>query len=163
MIPGRPHRIPHNLLVHLDFADHILEVRYSYPFSQPHRLDEQLIRIPADDIPDAVRQELEFLRQQLLERLPPPVPARLPSIELMPEYVPGFLTVVIQDATRDLPVARLYVHERVPQLNSQREIELRLDPGQWSEEQMSSWRRLEQHVGGIVWSDYLSRFGDLNP
>lgn len=154
VVAGRPERVPHNLLVHLDSTDETLEIRYSYPFTQPHALPEQVVTIQSHDIPEAVSRELDFIRTALLAQLSAAEPVHLPSRDLQVERNPGILTVVIADATRTLPVARLYVHERVPALGSQREIELRLDPGNWSPPQFAAWRRLEKAVGGIVWTDY---------
>ena len=90
---------------------------------------------------------------------PRPNPVRLPHADLRPEIKLGILTVVIQDATREIPVARLYVSEQVALLHSRREVELRLDPGHWTKEQLASWRRLEQQIGAIVWPHYLKRIG----
>ncbi len=73
-------RLPHNLPIHLDYADHVLELRYSYPFSRPHRLREQVISIAPADIAPPILKELLFLRDELLAKLEPVEPVRLPHL-----------------------------------------------------------------------------------
>ncbi len=59
-------------------------------------------------------------------------------------------------------MARLYVMEVVEQLDSRVQIELRMDPGQWNETQLASWRQLRL-TRGIVWLDYLRGMGVAEP
>src|SRR5579864_8757890 len=89
-----PQRVPHQLITHRDWhPDGLLEIRYDYPFSEPHALREKVIRISAAEIAPERRADLEHLRSALLRRLEV-APIRVPHEEIRPTVNPGILTVV---------------------------------------------------------------------
>ncbi len=136
-----------NLRIHLDYADHVLQLHYSPRSVKLGEPSERVLNIPPEQIPSAVLAECHFLREELRKQLlksnpKGPVP---PDV-----FLNGFLTVVVQDRARTLPVARLYVYEHTSPREYPRETELRLDPADWTTEQRNSWLRLVAEVMDIV-------------
>lgn len=103
--------IKHQLFIHLDYSPVPggLEIRYSYPFSSPHVLREQVITIPIHEIPAEVKVELDNIVDALSARIPTPTSARLPHAEITPTLRKAVTTIVIQDQRPNrTPLARLY-------------------------------------------------------
>lgn len=147
----------HQLLIHVDYepAPGGLEIRYSYPFSRPHELREQVIRIPRKDIPEKLRVELDTIVQALADRIPAPDPARLPHAEFVPEIRRAIATVVIQDQRPNrTPLARMYYHEEIKEIGSRIEQQVRMNPQDFSDRVKESWWRLRAAIKGIAWKDY---------
>lgn len=149
-------RIKHQLLIHLDYspAPGGLEIRYSYPFSRPHELREQVIRVPRRKILVAVKVELDALVEALCTRISTPKPVRLPHAEITPSIRRAITTIVIQDQHRNLPIARLYYLEEIKEIGSRIERQVRMEPGEFSASERKSWGRLRTNIKRIVWEDY---------
>jgi len=156
-------RLKHQLSIHLDYGPVLenLELRYSYPFSAPHELPEQSIRMGLDRLDGRVRQNLDFLIDSLTGRTKSPDPVHLPHTQLTPVLRPTILTVVIQDQTRQdqLPIMRLYLFESVDEVGSRIERETRVEGPSASAAERDAWQKLRQWVKGRVWDDYLQRLG----
>jgi hypothetical protein len=152
----------HQLLIHvgLEIGTGDVLVVYSYPFSQPHELREQTIRIAKGEIPEAVEKELGSIVQALVKRIPPPDLVRMPHAEIEPQIRYASATIVIQDKRRrDLLLAVMYYLELIPESSSQVERQVRIERDDFSDDESASWKRLRQTVKAIVWADYKNRFG----
>jgi hypothetical protein len=150
-------RVPHQLLTHVDYDPQgNLEIRYDYPFSQPHALAEQVIRLAPSEITDVLSADLGQLRDWLRARLNVR-PIRVPHGEVMPTIRDGTMTLVIRDQRRELPIARLYVYEEARELGSSVERELRMEAPDFTAAQRESWDRVRKFVNGKVWSDFQTR------
>jgi hypothetical protein len=146
-------RIPHQLITHLDWhPDGKLEIRYDYPFSQPHPLWEQVIRVPPGDIPPEMRESLVYLRAALSKRYEV-VPVRFPHQEILPTVQEGVLTVVARDQRRSLPVIRLYYCEMIAGLSNV-EKQVRMEASDFAAEDLAIWNRLRQWINAKAWDDY---------
>jgi hypothetical protein len=152
-------RVKHQLLIHLDYGDTLpsLEVRYSYPFSTPHRLPEQAIAVPKAKIPGPIKKDLDYLYRQMSDRIPPPTPVRLPHAHIVPDIRPAIMTVVVQDQQRQtqIPLARLYYHEEVLKLGSRIEAQVRMGPADFSGSERAAWERLRVKIKRMAWEHYV--------
>lgn len=153
----------HQLLVHVDLvppAD-VVDVVYSYPFAGAHSLPEIRACVPIADVDEAAARALFAFVGRLVERLPCER-VRLPHAVIAPTYVPGVLTVPVQDARRmgtDLPLARLYVYELLPETGTTREHELRIDRPEFDAGLRSWWDDIRAWGKRIAWREYEVRFG----
>src|SRR5580692_8210924 len=94
-------RVPHQLLTHVDYDPQgNLGIRYDYPFSQPHALAEQVIRLATSEITDLLAADLGQLRDWLRACLNVR-PIRVPHGEVMPTIRDGTMTLVIRDQRRE--------------------------------------------------------------
>jgi hypothetical protein len=154
--PGRE-RVPHQLIARIDYdPEGNLEIRYDYPFSQPHALAEQVIRLPSSELTDALSGDLRQLRDCLRARLKVS-PIRVPHGEVMPTIRDGIMTVVIRDQRRELPLARLYVCEEARELGSRVERELRMEASDFTAALRETWDRVRKFVNSRVWNDFQGR------
>lgn len=154
--------IKHQLLIHVDYspAPGGLEIRYSYPFSTPHELREQVIRVPRHEIPVAVKAELDALVEALSTRIPTSTPARLPHAEITPSIRRAITTIVIQDQRPNrTPLARLYYLEEIKEIGSRIERQVRMEPRDFSPSERASWSRLRAAIKRIAWEDYKRLVG----
>jgi hypothetical protein len=149
--------VPHQLLVHVDeHPNGEVEVRYDYPFSEPHPPPEQVIRLPADTVPEQLRADLSAFRALLRGRLELQ-PVRIPHGQVTPTFRDGILTVVTRDQRRVLPIARLYVDEIAEQLGSRRERQSRMEGTDFAADQRDIWTIIAQTVNGLAWKDFQAR------
>lgn len=147
--------IKHQLFIHVDYSPDGLEIRYGYPYSHPHELKEQLIRMPRNKIPPKVRSELESIVRALACRIPKPAMVRLPHAQIAPTVRHGIATIVVQDQQPGrTPLARLYYYEEVKDIGSMIEKEVRIEPGSWSAAERGSWDRLRSAIKAMAWKDY---------
>jgi hypothetical protein len=150
-------RVPHQLMIHLDYHPNgALEIRYSYPFSAPHALSEQVIRLAPGEVPEPLRKELTEIVDWLHARLNVR-PVRFPHGELLPGTRDGILTVVVQDQRRSLPVARLYCYEEIRELGSQVERELRMEATDFSSKQLAVWKSVREKIKGMAWAHFQKK------
>jgi hypothetical protein len=150
-------RVPHQLLVHVDeHANGDIDIRYCYPFSEPHPLPEQVVRLPSNAVPERLRSDLSMLRTLLRDRIRSE-PVRIPHGEITPVIQDGILTVVTRDQRRDLPVARLYLYEVAEALASRRERQSRMEGKEFTDDQRRIWKQIAQAANGIAWSDFQSK------
>lgn len=154
----------HQLFIHLDYGPALggrLEVKYSYPFNHPFSIPEQLVRIEERDIEAELRAGLDYFLERLLSRAPQPRSVRLPHQTVTPQRQVGVMTIVAQEQRRKLPVARLYVYDRVfpAGTGSPQEIEVRMEPGDFSQSDLQRWRSLRQHAKAISWAEYQRLLG----
>jgi hypothetical protein len=146
-------RTPHQLITHLDWhPDGTLEVRYSYPFSQPHEIRAQAILVSSGNVPPDIRESLEYLRAALSTRHAV-VPVRLPHQEILPKVQNGILTIVTRDQRRRLPISRLYCYETIDGI-SKVEREIRMQSSDFTADDRAVWDRLRQWINGKAWEDY---------
>ena len=159
-MPKKQGYVPHQLITHFDeHSDGTLEIRYDYPFSTPHHLREQVIRLAPDEVPPRLRTDLKELRGWLRARLDVRA-VRIPHGEITPTVRDGILTVVIQDERRKLPIARLYCYETTEQLGSQVERELRMEASDFTPAQRAVWKRIQQEIKGRAWKDFQAKLSD---
>jgi hypothetical protein len=146
-------QVPHQLLVHLDqHPEGRIEIRYCYPFSRPHELQEEMIVVAAHNVPVLVRDSLEYLRGRLRARHKVE-PIRFPHREILPNVQDGILTVVTRDERRSLPLARLYLYETINNV-SKVEIETRMESGDFGADDHEAWQKIRQWANGRAWNDY---------
>lgn len=149
--------VPHQLIIHVDWhPDGTLEIRYDYPFSAPHTLREQVIRLAPEEVPPQCRSDLTEIRNSLRARLDVR-PIRIPHGEVTPTVRDEILTVVIQDQRRKLPIARLYCDERAEQLGSHVERELRMEASDFTPTQRVVWKRIQEKIKGRAWKDFQKK------
>jgi hypothetical protein len=157
---NKPRPVPHQLIIHIDYhPDRILEIRYDYPFSAPHTLGEQIIRLVPEEVPQQLWADLAELRDWLRARLDVR-PVRIPHNEITPTIRDGILTVVIQDQRRALPIARLYCYETTEQLGSNVERELRMESSDFTPAQRAVWKRIQQEIKSRAWNNYQEKLTD---
>jgi len=156
-MPKAPKYVPHQLIIHIDeHPDGSLEIRYDYPFSAPHALPEQVIRLAPEQVPLQLRADLIQLRNSLRARLDVR-PVRIPHGEIIPAIQEGILTVVIQDQRRKLPIARLYCYELAERLGSKVERELRMETSDFTPAQRALWKRVQQEIKARAWKDFQEK------
>ena len=159
-MPNKRRYVPHQLIIHIDYhPDGTLEIRYDYPFSAPHTLGEQVIRLVLEEVPQQLRADLTEFRNWLRARLDVR-PVRIPHGEILPGTREGILTVVIQDQRRSLPIARLYCYEEIKQLGSQVERELRMEAPDFTPAQRGIWKRVQQEIKGMAWKNFQEKLSD---
>jgi hypothetical protein len=152
--------VPHQLIIHIDYhPDGTLEIKYDYPFSTPHTLGEQVIRLMPEEVPQQLRVDLTELRNWLRARLDVRT-VRIPHGKILPATRDGILTVVIQDERRKLPVARLFCYELAAQLGSQVERELRMEASDFTSAQRAVWKRVHQDITGRAWKNFQEKLSD---
>jgi hypothetical protein len=128
-------RVPHQLMIHLDYHPNgALDIRYSYPFSTPHALSEQVIRLAPGEVPEQLRKELTEIVDWLHARL-----------NVRPVRIPH------------LPVARLYCYEEIRELGSQVERELRMEATDFSSKQLAVWKSVREKIKGMAWAHFQKR------
>ena len=163
MTPSSRVYVPHQLLVHLDeHPNGEVEIRYDYPFSEPHPLPEQVITLPADRVPEQLREDFSSLRL-LLRSCLEPQPVRIPHGQVTLVFREGILTVVTRDQRRKLPIARLYVHEIAEQLGSRRERESRMEGTDFAADERAIWKRVAQVANGLAWKDFQEKLSRVQP
>lgn len=149
--------VPHQLIIHIDeHPDGSLEIRYDYPFSTPHTLPEQVIRLAPDQVPEPLHADLAELRNALRGRLDVR-PVRIPHGAIAPTICDGILTVVIQDQRRELPVARLHLYEKAEQFETIVERELRMKSTDFTPPQRAVWKRIQQVIKARAWQDFQEK------
>ncbi len=152
--------IRHQLDVWIDWCGENVIVSYGYRDSgvqipqRQHRLS--ITAIPRDDA-----SALEAIACATLERFVPSAPRRIPHGRLIPTYVPGCLTVVLQDQRRqgDLPLARMYLNEDYPATGRRTEHSLRLEAADFEPPLYRAWERLRRWGKAQAWSHYVTNFG----
>jgi hypothetical protein len=150
-------RVPHQLMIHLDYHPNgALEIRYSYPFSTPHALSEQVIQLASGEVSEQLRKELTEIIDWLHARLDVR-PVRIPYGEILPGVRDGILTVVVQDQRRSLPVARLYCYEEIKELGSQVEQELRMEATDFTSKQLAVWKWVREKIKGMAWVHFQKK------
>jgi hypothetical protein len=153
-------RIKHQLTIIAEYGSYTayraVNVRYSYQFSTPHGLREQVVQVELDSLPPTLRDAFEKLRQALLRRVPPPQPVRLPHAEITPTVRETGITVVVQDQQRadEIPHVRMYYLEEVSELQSRQEFEVHMRPGDFSEWERQQWEVIRDGCKRIAWTDY---------
>jgi len=146
----------HELVVQLDYgpAPLGLKIRYSYPLSAVHLSPERVIRIPHDQILRDVARHLDSLVDGLTARIPPPAGLACEVRRCQPTSA----TIVIQDRRHgdELPVAWLNYEEDGdgPEIGSGVGKVIRMDPQDFTADELSSWNRLRQRIKGIAWAHY---------
>ena len=165
--PAPIDRLKHQLNIHLDFvppasAASFLEIRYSYPYSGEHLLSEQVLRLDVDDIDQELLAGLRQIYDALVARIPKPRPIRLPHAKITPKINPAILTLVVLDQSRAhlLPLARLYYHGEVPELQSRNEQEVRVEKLEWTRKELVTANRIRDAVRKLAWDDYKQLVGD---
>ena len=147
----------HELVVQLDYgpAPLGLEIRYSYPLSAVHLAPERVVRIPQDQILRDVARHLDHLVKGLTARIPPGQRFCQPT----------GATIVIQDRRNghELPVAWLNYEEDGPEIGSRVGKVIRMDPQDFTADELSSWDRLRQRVKGIAWAHHQGAVAALAP
>ena len=153
--------IRHQLNIHLDYGPQCseinsLEIRYDYHFSGEHRLEEQLLRLSADLLDADLRRDLDEIYGALVRRIPAPNSVRLPHAEICPTIKPMGLTFVVQDQVRaaQLPIARLYFIEMIPELGSKTERKVYLEGPDWTVQENVVCDRVRSRVKGLAWEHY---------
>ena len=122
--------VKHQLSIHIDMPPPPggLEIRYSYVYSSPHALREQVIRIARNEIEDETLEKIQDIISKLESIIPDPTPARLPHAEIVPKIRPAITTIVIQDqSARRTPLARMYYLEEIEELGSRIEQQVRME------------------------------------
>ena len=146
----------HELVVQLDYgpAPLGLEIRYSYPLSAVHLAPERVVRIPQIRF-CGMRPDIDHLVKGLTARIPPG--QRLCQ--------PTGATIVIQDRRNghELPVAWLNYEEDGPEIGSRVGKVIRMDPQDFTADELSSWDRLRQRVKGIAWAHHQGAVAALAP
>jgi hypothetical protein len=152
----------HELVVQLDYgpAPLGLEIRYSYPLSAVHLAPERVVRIPQDQILRDVARHLDHLVKGLTARIPPPS-----GVAGQRLCQPTGATIVIQDRRNghELPVAWLNYEEDGPEIGSRVGKVIRMDPQDFTADELSSWNRLRQRVKGIAWAHHQGGVAALAP
>jgi len=153
----------HELVVQLDYgpAPLGLKIRYRYPLSAVHLSPERVVRIPQDQILRDVARHLDHLIKGLTARIPPP-PGLASEGRLCQ---PTSATIVIQDRRHgnELPVAWLNYEEDGPEIGPRVEKVIRMDPQDFTTDELSSWNRLRQRIKGIAWAHHQGAVAALAP
>jgi len=102
---------------------------------------------------------LRYFVDRLMSRIPPVPPARWPHAEVAVRLRPHNLTIVIQDATRTLPVVRLYYHEEAGPAGSPVERQIQMEAADCEQQDREVWRRLRSDFKRRAWEDYQRRVG----
>ena len=153
----------HELVVQLEYgpARLGLEIRYRYPLSAVHLSPERVIRIPQHQILRDVARHLDHLVNGLTTRIPPP--SGLAGQERRCQ--PTGATIVIQDRRNghELPLAWLNYEEDGPEIGSRVGKVIRMNPQDFTADELSSWTRLRQRIKGIAWAHYRGAVAALSP
>lgn len=153
----------HELVVQLDYGPALLglQIRYSYPLSAVHLSPERVVRIPQDQILRDVARHLDHLFTGLTARIPPP--AGLTGQGRLCQ--PTRATIVIQDRGygHELPVAWLNYEEDDPEIGARVGKVIRMDPQDFTADELSSWNRLRQRIKGIAWAHHQGAVAALAP
>ena len=152
----------HELVVHLDYGPALLglAIRYSCPLSAVHLSPERVVRIPQHQILRDVARHLDHLVKGLTARIPPPS-----GVAGQRLCQPTGATIVIQDRRNghELPVAWLNYEEDGPEIGSRVGKVIRMDPQDFTADELSSWNRLRQRVKGIAWAHHQGAVAALAP
>jgi hypothetical protein len=153
----------HELVVHLDYGPALLglAIRYSCPLSAVHLSPERVVRIPQDQILRDVARHLDHLVKGLTVRIPPPSgPACRGRL-----CRPTCATIVIQDKRHgsELPLAWLNYEEEDPESGSRVGKVIRMNPHDFTADELSSWNRLRQRIKGIAWAHHQGAVAALSP
>jgi hypothetical protein len=150
---------PHQLLVHVDqHPTGDIEIQYDYPFSEPHHLREQVLRLPAAQVSEQLRNDFSAVRDFLRSRIEIK-PVRVPHGELLPTLQDAILTVVTRDKRRNLPFARLFCVEAVPALDSRAERKSTAEGNEFPSDLREAWTRIKQKINGTAWDDFQKKVG----
>jgi hypothetical protein len=156
----------HQLNIHLDYGPQCfqvggLEVRYGYHYSGEHQLREQVMLIPEERLEPGLRADLDQIYAALAGRIPEPDVVRLPHAEIRPTIRTTGLTFVVLDQTRavQLPIARLYYIEEVPEVGSSIERRVYIEQPHWTVEEREVCDRVRQRVRKLAWEDYSRLIG----
>ena len=152
----------HELVVQVDYgpAPLGLKIRYSYPLSAVHLSPERVVRIPHDQILRDVARHLDHLVKGLAARIPPLAGLACEGRRCQPTSA----TIVIQDRQHgnELPVAWLNYAEEGPEMSRVGKV-IRMNPHDFTADELSSWNRLRQRIKGIAWAHHQGAVAALAP
>ena len=153
----------HELVVHVDCGPALfgLEIRYRYPLSAVHLSPERVVRIPHDQMLRDVARHLDHLVNGLTARIPPPSGLAGQGWRCQPTGA----TIVIQDRRHghELPLAWLNYEEEGPEIGSRVGKVIRMNPHDFTADELSSWNRLRQRIKGMAWAHYQGAVTALSP
>ena len=105
-------------------------------------MPEKLLAIAPNGVVPEIDRVTRALFVAIKSRIPEPELARVPHRSVAPIVLDGILTVAIQDQRRRLPIMRLYYHVLFPAFGQRSEREVRMDPGDFSDEERRDWEQL---------------------
>ena len=159
-MPNGQTNIKHQLVIHFDYGGGVdgVSIKYSYPFTERHKIREQTVVVSQSDVSPDVQADLNTLEAALTSRIPAPESVRIPHARISPTIRNCVITVVVQDQRRrDIPLARMYYLEEVPEIGSRTEEQVRIEPNDWSESELECWNRLKKFAKQLAWEDYTGR------